>query len=114
MFIEQELQTRREYIENAGKIEWEEVTWEDQDKIEEEIVNGWMNSPGHRQNILTSNFNQGGIGVVKINHFFIATQVFIEKVECGYETGACCEKAGYYPYCYVPLECVSGVCGEKD
>lgn len=29
----------------------------------EEVVNGWMNSPGHRANILNGNFNKIGIGV---------------------------------------------------
>ncbi|HHX12390.1 MAG TPA: hypothetical protein GX731_06170 [Clostridiales bacterium] len=31
----------------------------------EEVVNGWMNSPGHRANILNGNFNKIGIGVHK-------------------------------------------------
>jgi uncharacterized protein YkwD len=29
----------------------------------QEVVNGWMNSPGHRANILNANFNKIGIGV---------------------------------------------------
>lgn len=28
----------------------------------EEVVDGWMNSAGHRANILSSNFNRLGVG----------------------------------------------------
>jgi uncharacterized protein YkwD len=28
------------------------------------VVNGWMNSPGHRENILTSGFDEVGIALV--------------------------------------------------
>lgn len=33
-------------------------------KSPEEVVNGWMNSPGHRANILNSNYTKMGIGVI--------------------------------------------------
>lgn len=31
----------------------------------EEVMNGWMNSPGHRANILNANFTQIGVGIAK-------------------------------------------------
>lgn len=31
----------------------------------EQVMNGWMNSPGHRANILNANFTQIGVGVAK-------------------------------------------------
>jgi uncharacterized protein YkwD len=31
----------------------------------QEVVNAWMNSPGHRANILNSNFTEIGVGVVR-------------------------------------------------
>jgi uncharacterized protein YkwD len=31
--------------------------------IAQSTVNGWMNSPGHRQNILTTTYDSQGIGV---------------------------------------------------
>lgn len=31
----------------------------------EQVMNGWMNSPGHRANILNSSFTQIGVGVAK-------------------------------------------------
>jgi len=37
--------------------------WSSQEEIAQSTVNGWMNSPGHRQNILTSTYDSQGIGV---------------------------------------------------
>lgn len=42
------------------------------------VVRGWMNSPGHRQNILNPNFNQIGVGYAaggSYRHYW--TQMFI-------------------------------------
>jgi len=39
-------------------------------------VAGWMNSEGHRANILSRNFNRGGIGVAISDTYVYATQVF--------------------------------------
>lgn len=43
----------------------------------EEVVRAWMNSPGHRQNILTANFTHIGIGYDANGHYW--TQQFIQK-----------------------------------
>jgi uncharacterized protein YkwD len=37
--------------------------WNSEDKIAETTVRGWMESPGHRKNILTQYFQKEGIGV---------------------------------------------------
>lgn len=37
--------------------------WNTNDEIAQQVVNGWMNSPGHRENILESNYDKEGIGV---------------------------------------------------
>ena len=43
-------------------------------------VTAWMNSPGHKANILNGNFNQTGIGVVKGSKYGkIYVQMFIGK-----------------------------------
>ena len=68
---------------------------------------GWMNSTGHRENILHEGFGEAGMGVYAFNNSFYFTQDFITRVSCGYRNGPCCEQAGYYPWCYVPLECDS-------
>ena len=38
--------------------------WNSEQKIAETTVQGWMNSPGHRKNILTPHWRNEGIGVV--------------------------------------------------
>ncbi|NLK74862.1 MAG: hypothetical protein GX288_06175 [Clostridiales bacterium] len=43
----------------------------------QEVVTGWMNSPGHRANILNGNFGKIGIGVYQSSNGTIYwTQVF--------------------------------------
>lgn len=37
--------------------------WNSQEEISLSTVSGWMNSPGHRQNILTDTYDREGIGV---------------------------------------------------
>jgi uncharacterized YkwD family protein len=41
----------------------------------EAVMNGWMNSPGHRANILNPSFTQIGVGYVASGHYW--TQEFI-------------------------------------
>jgi len=44
------------------------------------VMNGWMNSPGHRANILGKQYNQIGVGMVKNSKGQIYwTQVFIKQ-----------------------------------
>jgi uncharacterized protein YkwD len=43
----------------------------------EAVVTGWMNSPGHRANIMNANFNKIGVGVYKDSKGTVyATQIF--------------------------------------
>lgn len=44
----------------------------------EEVVNGWMNSPGHRENILNSDFNKMGVGVYHFDGVIYWTQLFTD------------------------------------
>jgi uncharacterized protein YkwD len=48
----------------------------------EDIVNlaidGWMNSQGHRDNMLYGGYTESGVGVVKVNEYYIITQNFLE------------------------------------
>ena len=39
------------------------------------VVNGWMNSSGHRANILNSSYNQIGVGYVAQGNYW--TQMFV-------------------------------------
>jgi len=44
----------------------------------ESVMNGWMNSSGHRANILNSNFKTIGVGYVKANGTTYWTQMFTD------------------------------------
>ena len=46
------------------------------DTIATETVDGWMNSPGHRENILTPYFKSEGVGVAQSGNEIYATQNF--------------------------------------
>lgn len=43
----------------------------------QQVVNAWMNSSGHRANILNKNFTHIGVGYVADGHYW--TQMFIQK-----------------------------------
>ena len=45
-------------------------------KTPQEVVTGWMNSPGHRANILKADFGKIGIGVYKSNGVIYWSQLF--------------------------------------
>jgi len=42
----------------------------------EEVMTDWMNSPGHRANILNKNFTKIGVGYYKVNGTAYWTQLF--------------------------------------
>ncbi|GKX67136.1 CAP domain-containing protein [Inconstantimicrobium mannanitabidum] len=44
--------------------------------LADNFMTNWMNSPGHRANILSTNFSSIGIGVYKIGDTYYATQEF--------------------------------------
>ena len=46
-------------------------------KTPEAVVNGWMNSSGHRANILSSSYTRIGVGYVQNGNYW--TQMFISK-----------------------------------
>lgn len=46
-------------------------------KSAQEVVTGWMNSSGHRANILNSSYTHMGVGYVSNGHYW--TQLFIQK-----------------------------------
>jgi uncharacterized protein YkwD len=51
--------------------------WNTAEKIAQTTVEGWMVSPGHRRNILTSRYGRSGIGVaVAANDQVLITQLF--------------------------------------
>jgi uncharacterized protein YkwD len=101
----------RFYMNSLGdivNIDYKE--WED---FAEECVEGWMNSTGHRANILYPNYNEAGVGAVYNNdtYYYFITQDFITRTDCGYYEGSCCPaEFPYLPWCYVPYECTDEIC----
>jgi len=110
--VQQELDKRLEYTETVPRVNWL-FTYANSGEIEDSVVDGWMDSPGHRENILDSRYSESGIGIATSNDFYFVTQVFIQKEECGYINGPCCYEEGYYPYCFVPYDCISDSCVER-
>jgi len=49
------------------------------EEIVDLAIDGWMNSPGHRENVLYKDYTHGGVGVVKINEYYIITHDFIGR-----------------------------------
>lgn len=96
---------------NAGHdLKIKDITWKSDEEIVANTVQGWMNSPGHRKNILYAAYDEAGIGIAFTDGYIIATQIFIKRAACGYKDGPCCERTGYYPYCYVPYSCSVNIC----
>jgi uncharacterized protein YkwD len=47
----------------------------------QEVMNSWMNSPGHKANILSKSYTQIGVGVAKkSNGTMYFTQMFLKPV----------------------------------
>ncbi len=44
--------------------------------LADQFMTNWMNSPGHRANILSGNFASIGVGVYKVGNTYYATQEF--------------------------------------
>lgn len=57
---------------------WVNRDWYDLETVARRAVAGWMESEGHRVNILNEHYRQTGIGVSEVNEYIIITQVFLE------------------------------------
>ncbi len=100
------------YVDRFGNIS--RIEYNDWETFARESVDAWMNSTGHKSNILYPNYNEAGIGIVYAGnetYYYYMTQNFITHTGCGYYEGECCPaSAPYLPWCYVPHECRNGVC----
>jgi uncharacterized protein YkwD len=77
------------------------ISYLSNDEIASSLVQNWMESPGHRANILDPKYNESGVGVAYVNGYIIATQDFITRVSCGFKGAACCPSRS----CYLPNTC---------
>jgi hypothetical protein len=106
-----EIVKRKNALQLASSYEISGATWKTEDAIAAETVAGWMNSPGHRANILGADYDEAGLGIAYVNGYVISTQVFIKRTSCGFLGAACCP-SGAYQYCYEPNSCKNNVCGQ--
>lgn len=106
--ITKEIEFRENLVAKQPPLDIYKIDKKTNDEIANEAVINWMNSHSHRQNILTANYDEAGVGIAEIKDYLIITQVFITKIECGYMKGPCCKTNK----CYVPFGCVDGVCIE--
>lgn len=111
VILSSERSKRMKEFTRSFEMNVEETEWHTNDYLATESVLGWMESPGHRENILNGEYDEAGVGAAYIDGYFIVTQVFIKRADCGFSGGACCTKEGYYPYCFIPLSCSDDICG---
>jgi len=76
---EESLDTLLASTKDVREVTFVRTTKYTQDEIIDLALNGWMNSPGHRENILYKDYTHGGIGVVKINEYYIITHNFLGR-----------------------------------
>jgi len=100
-------QRKLEYAAEAP-VDIVNISYSSNDEMASEIVLGWMNSPGHRANILNPEYDEAGIGLAYVNGYIIATQDFITRSNCGFKGAPCCPSYS----CFVPNMCEinSGIC----
>ncbi len=79
--IEDDIKKRREIYQDSFYFEDLEIIWGDKNELMDITVDGWMNSEGHRENILMPEVNETGIGVAYTDGgFLIVTQVFVRMM----------------------------------
>ena len=62
--------------ENGFTIK-KDYQWNSLEQIAKTIVQGWMNSPGHRENLLSPRYDQQGIGIaISGNDVFVTEDLF--------------------------------------
>lgn len=77
--IQKSLLDRLALMIGQPKLNWVNKKWKSISDIASESTTDWMNSPGHRHNILTPEFEDGAIGAAVVNDYMIMTEVFLKK-----------------------------------
>lgn len=67
-------------IVRQGKLQWMNRAWRTAEEVAVQSATDWMNSPGHRSNILTSEFEEGGMGATIVNDYIILTHIFLKRL----------------------------------
>lgn len=79
-------------------------SWRSEEELVTSGVRSWMLSPLHRANILTKDYDFGGVGVYRLDNILVVTQVFIQSASCGYYKGPCCDSGNA---CFDNLICTT-------
>jgi uncharacterized protein YkwD len=88
--------------------------WKTNDELIAEGVQSWLDSPGHRENIMRDNYTDTGVGIARVGDFIIVTQLFITRASCGYTDGQCCADS-VSRFCFDGLRCTNdSICVPKD
>lgn len=69
----------KEIFEPIAPVLWVNREWLENYEIASQAVTGWLNSPGHKENLLAPNVTEAGIGIALINDYAIITQDFIKR-----------------------------------
>lgn len=78
-FLKVRLNERVDAIGTVPYVKWTMKEWYTPEEFAEVAVQGWMNSPGHKANILTKDFDETGIGVAFVNDYVVLTQNFVRR-----------------------------------
>lgn len=65
-------------ISKVQPVDWVNREWLTSEEIVVKVINGWLNSPGHRQNMLNPSYRRGGIGLTPVNNYLIITHVLTD------------------------------------
>ncbi|MDO8260570.1 MAG: CAP domain-containing protein, partial [Candidatus Magasanikbacteria bacterium] len=109
-FIQAEDKMRTEKFALEQTLKIEKQRWHSSEEVVSDTVQGWMNSPGHKENILEESFDEAGMGVASVGGYLISTQVFIKRISCGYKNAECCQENANSVYCYLPFNCEASLC----
>ena len=70
------LEQSKQVEASVSPVRWVNKKWSTPEEVAQLAVRGWMNSPGHRENILRKEYVMGGIGISTVNDYLIITHDF--------------------------------------
>jgi uncharacterized protein YkwD len=68
-----------EAARGVASVQWVNRKWRTYEELAELTVDGWMNSPGHKDNILRREYTVAGIGIATVNDYLIITHNFVGR-----------------------------------
>ena len=77
--IQSNIALSKDMFQPVPSVTWVNREWLKDYEIASTAVTGWINSPGHKENLLAPDVTETGIGIALINEYAIITQVFIKR-----------------------------------